>query len=1197
MGAINVADILTMQDLANGHLDVKALGDAANGDENTIVTTRTGNTYPSAERAINIMFQNGGLPAKPFATKALLQSSALVDGQYAMVTDDTVNNGLYVKTAGAWVKSAYDPLTQAKAYTDTNKADTLSKVQNTFDTKALMTASPLPDGSKAFVGSDTTADNNGFYKKTAGAWVKGAYDPLTQAKAYTDINKADTLSKVQNTFDTKALMTASLLPDGSKAFVGSDTAADNNGFYKKTAGAWVKGSYDPLAQSKTYTDTAKTDAIASAKTYSDTAVAKSVDSIDVSALSGNYKLTLAEAIALVPTEVRKSNLVLNFNRNQSYVYKRNTTISWDNIRFWLRPQDYEGRVNYFSEKDIYRGFTLTNYGNTTTLGENNYVAIIPITGIGYPSTITITTGLHTLKDTQFYFLDSNLSVINSVYNTSLLNHPLPANAAYVLINLESESGGVVTNAGNLDIARKYLTYTPIVDPELTSKPTPADGFKTIEYGLPPSTAIEYSIDGQKAVNPYFVGGLKPFKGIHITQIVKSVKIFKGHYSLINATTGTYRKFTITQISKNLSGVLSVNIDAEQSDGTSGFLNTPRSRDIVDGLMYIELANYNASPGDAISVRLVIDPSVIPNNTILYFNENGQIHPSIVAFADRAQGRNRGEQITEFMDVGVSSVFSNMALPQAKPIQLTRQNINGFPVTKVVGDLDKDHQQTTLIGSKKSNFYSNNANIYVDAVANYPSNPSITRLIGGSSASGQDGIQIGEGLIGANDNQWIHPDMCHANPSVGGYKYWMVDSLYPNGNDRVEDVELFVSNDAMNWKRVRGFLESSDDGIGFKNPQVFWDTKYPNAFLPIPITGNSFEFAKQSVTETSTILGYLNHDPAITYHDGYVIAYILYNFGFTIPNNYNHKYIICLRTNNGTDWEIVRQDGSTMPYNEANAKLLFTKTNGVRNHHYYKTTTASIAGRDLSPQMVKVSDTEFHMYTRDEPAFTKPSAGVGLDMIRYSGTTPYTIDYSNGVVMSRDNATSNRLWHFGMRFYNGKYYLLTNGFMLTSTDGLNFKTPTHPFFWRGMSADLYKPTFVLGHDGKVKIAYGIGHWNAAPHAYAPQITQGLPRNNLIFVPISNTGTYICQYDNLTDIENRGAVPTKDAYVDVAVMIISQRTKTIAIHLIPAVRGFTQLKGVSVSYDDEIYAVAYLNTRNGGTVTFGGVAVTEDNAIFH
>lgn len=127
-------ELLTMQDLANGHLDVKALGEAANGDENKQVITRTGETYPSAKKAIKQMFENGGLPATPFATKALMTASALVDGQYAMVTDDTVNNGLYVKTAGAWVKSAYDPLTVAKADA-TVKADAALAAAKTYSNK------------------------------------------------------------------------------------------------------------------------------------------------------------------------------------------------------------------------------------------------------------------------------------------------------------------------------------------------------------------------------------------------------------------------------------------------------------------------------------------------------------------------------------------------------------------------------------------------------------------------------------------------------------------------------------------------------------------------------------------------------------------------------------------------------------------------------------------------------------------------------------------------------------------------------------------------------------------------------------------------------------------------------------------------------------------------------------------------------
>lgn len=135
-------ELLTLQDLANGHLDVKALGEAANGDENTIVTTRTGNTYPSAERAINIMFQKGGLPAKGFATKAIMvtNGAALIDGSYAMVTDEkgvnAANNGLYIKTAGVWVKSSYDPASTSADYTNSALEQYFVKSVNLFNPDA-----------------------------------------------------------------------------------------------------------------------------------------------------------------------------------------------------------------------------------------------------------------------------------------------------------------------------------------------------------------------------------------------------------------------------------------------------------------------------------------------------------------------------------------------------------------------------------------------------------------------------------------------------------------------------------------------------------------------------------------------------------------------------------------------------------------------------------------------------------------------------------------------------------------------------------------------------------------------------------------------------------------------------------------------------------------------------------------------------
>lgn len=149
-----MADAISIQELIDARTDAKTLEEAVNGDAVTTVLSRLGETYPTLSNALNqidgkieqadllmttalnqidskldsadaqvkqgitSLFENGGLPATPFATKALMTASALVDGKYAMVTDDTVNNGLYVKTAGAWVKSDYNSLTNAKTYVD-----------------------------------------------------------------------------------------------------------------------------------------------------------------------------------------------------------------------------------------------------------------------------------------------------------------------------------------------------------------------------------------------------------------------------------------------------------------------------------------------------------------------------------------------------------------------------------------------------------------------------------------------------------------------------------------------------------------------------------------------------------------------------------------------------------------------------------------------------------------------------------------------------------------------------------------------------------------------------------------------------------------------------------------------------------------------------------------------------------------------
>lgn len=112
-------------DIADASQDLKTIEDFVNLPAGSEVNPRL---LPSVDVGTlsgirDAIFEAGGLPAIPFKTKELMTASVLVDGKYAQVTDDTTNNGLYVKAAGAWVKSEYDPvyesLLKSKEFIDT----------------------------------------------------------------------------------------------------------------------------------------------------------------------------------------------------------------------------------------------------------------------------------------------------------------------------------------------------------------------------------------------------------------------------------------------------------------------------------------------------------------------------------------------------------------------------------------------------------------------------------------------------------------------------------------------------------------------------------------------------------------------------------------------------------------------------------------------------------------------------------------------------------------------------------------------------------------------------------------------------------------------------------------------------------------------------------------------------------------------
>lgn len=953
----------------------------------------------------------------------------------------------------------------------------------------------------------------------------------------------------------------------------------------------TKSAYDPLTQAKADATTKANAAEANSKSLTKVAT----DIFDASAHSNNYSMTFLEAIDFVPADLRKQGLTVRYNNADERTFINNNIANWGNPKLWIRQinPEAEGMVNFFDERMIYDGLSVTSTANSINynLSPTNSIIVIPIfrsydeNGVELPLNISFFP--KNITATQMGFLNENGANIGGLSTKAgFTNEVIPAAAKYIIIN--------AFNQTNRDLIKNNLKYFPTNNVRSTDLGHPlSNGVNSVQYSPSVSLVPDYTANGVQASSPYFVGNMGTLGGLHIAQLVKFVEVQKGQGSLISKSTGKYRRFFFrsflrpsaspNQIQVQMSGeteagVIEPNLPVTASIDTEGYASIEWSR----------LTDY-----DPIRIRAIVDCRDIPVGRTLSFGDNGEVHPNIVAKGASISRVNRGVQVTEYDNFGVAATASNMAQEDAQPLSVNRRMRNGFLYHAVLGDADKDHQQTTLIGSKLARF-NGVANIYVDASADYPTNPSVNMLRNKSSISFNSGNPAGNGILGETmDHQWIHPDMCYAPEGVGGFKYWMINSAFPNGDDRREDAEMFVSNDGQNWTRVQGFEEANSEGLPFKNPQVFWNSNYKNAFMPIPRSG-SFEFARESVIDTKTITGYLNHDPAISYHDGYVNVYMLYNLGF---NNltYDHKYVVCYRTNNGVDWEIVREDGSTMPYNEANSKLIFTKTNGVRNHICFKYQSGGVGGLDLSPQVVKVSDNEWYYYARNG-GNTTPSQGVTLNLVRYQGSSPYTFDFNNPQIISRNDSKGGVLWHYGMRYINGVFYCLFNGFMITSTDGLNFTTTQYPFFWRGMSSDLYKPTFVLGHDGKVKIAYGLQTHLAAPHAYAPQRPVDILNLNKVQQAVKIVSTQICEYSSLSDIMNRGTIRTRDAYADVVVMSISQRTKTVSIRLLPCLRSYTELlNSIDVSYDDEVYVVAHLNTRNGGSLSFSGVAVTLPNSL--
>ena len=176
-----------LQAIDDAILDADSLEQFINGSDSETVLTRLSAEYPTLQKALKELFENGGIAAR-FKTVEQLQVEGvdLSDGSYALVADDAEDNGLYVKTAGTWVKTQYDPLVQSKAYTDelSTRLNAIAEIKS-ISSNAYVFTDP-DDKVLANLSSDAVFKANDFEiaEGTLSTAMKGSAKALEAGIAY-----------------------------------------------------------------------------------------------------------------------------------------------------------------------------------------------------------------------------------------------------------------------------------------------------------------------------------------------------------------------------------------------------------------------------------------------------------------------------------------------------------------------------------------------------------------------------------------------------------------------------------------------------------------------------------------------------------------------------------------------------------------------------------------------------------------------------------------------------------------------------------------------------------------------------------------------------------------------------------------------------------------------------------------------------
>lgn len=442
------------------------------------------------------------------------------------------------------------------------------------------------------------------------------------------------------------------------------------------------------------------------------------------------------------------------------------------------------------------------------------------------------------------------------------------------------------------------------------------------------------------------------------------------------------------------------------------------------------------------------------------------------------------------------------------------------------------------------------------------------------------------------SNYTHPSIAYDSAGVAGYKYWMISSFYPlknQGGAIWEDEDLFVSNDGENWQRVQSLYEDAKSytapTLRLPPSDAATDARR-NAFLPTFAVGDTLEISspahngnpavdRQTVTLGSALP--FKHDPAIFIDDGYVYTYHSFHLPYNDSGQGAHRFMVCVRTADGVNWEAVRSDGSVLALDsEAAVRQMFTKdASGRYNYLNYAYST-----NRTNPEIIKYGAGDYELLY-----------GFNFSQ-RFSGTTPYNFDFNNPLPCNIDSGNSGN--HPGAIYDGENLYVVNNRGLHVSSDrgATSTKLPHHPLWAGGLTGAQYKKALVVGDGGKLLVIDVFRPEIPTVDELSEGSSAAINRQHHQFSMV---------FDSLSDFLSIAQNGLQEGYIDVQISRInkplSERRCSVYNWIgctseplnLNSNHQKVKITDISVKRGDEVHIWVTLTARNAGSIRFNGLQV--------